>query len=74
MNHFLYYCQKTCDIAVALCKPENALHARTSQVTTKMGSARTLQLAEVRPYIASHALLVFHNRISESKLVKTNSA
>ena len=45
MNNFFYYCQKTFDIEVALCKPENALHARTSQVTTKMGSAHTSQLA-----------------------------
>ena len=45
-----------CDIAVKLRKPENALHKLTSQVTTKMGSARTSHLRKLRPHIASHAL------------------
>ena len=34
----LNYCLKTCEIVIALRKPKNAPHARTSQVSTKMGS------------------------------------
>ena len=44
---------KMCDIAVALCKPENAPHAHTLQVTTKIGSARTSQLATAHHSSAS---------------------
>ena len=54
--------KKTCYIVVALRNPENAPHARTSQVTTKMGSARTSQLATSHRTSAScrrsHALKI----------------
>ena len=36
--HILHYCLKTFEVAIALRKPKNSPHARTSQVSTKMGS------------------------------------
>ena len=43
--HSLHYCWKTCKVAIAHRKPENAPHARTSQVSTKWVHIRTSQLA-----------------------------
>ena len=43
--HSLHYCWKTCEVAIAHRKPENAPHARTSQVSTKWVRTRTSQLA-----------------------------
>ena len=53
------------DIAVALRKPENALQARTLQVTTKMGSAHTSQHAT-----ASHACLLPMKKLFLTTIMK----
>ena len=74
--HLFHYWQKMCDIVVALRKPENALHARTSQNRSQThitNCDRTSQLAEVRPHITSHALskIIFANNLSSFIMLRT---
>ena len=46
-----------CNIVVALCKPQNALHAHTF----KVGSAHTLHLRNLQSHITSHAFSETNN-------------